>query len=81
MALANWSFIPLLSSYPPSVFPNVALWNVSNGIGLEYQIQISWPFNWPSRDVESTALTMYNLPLALSDFSLSIDNQNVQVCP
>lgn len=61
MALANytWSFNPIVSAFPETVFPNVALWNVTNGVDLNYQIQVSWPLEWTSRDeANGSALTM-----------------------
>ncbi|PGH14498.1 hypothetical protein AJ79_02991 [Helicocarpus griseus UAMH5409] len=61
-SLTNWTFNSLVpSGFPATVLPNVEFWNVSNGINPEYQIQVSWPLEWASRDVESTALTMYVL--------------------
>ncbi|KAK9783438.1 putative Alpha/Beta hydrolase protein [Seiridium cardinale] len=36
-----------------TVYPNIALWNVSNGNDLDYQIQLSWPLDWASRDVDN----------------------------
>ena len=56
---ANWSFEPLISSFPPTIFPNVQLWNISNGLGLEYQVEVSWPFGWESQETEASALAMY----------------------
>ncbi|KAH8884182.1 hypothetical protein GQ53DRAFT_846492 [Thozetella sp. PMI_491] len=64
MALSNytWTFDPIVTAFPHTVFPNVALWNVTNGIDLNYQVQVSWPLTWTSRDeANSTALTMYVL--------------------
>lgn len=61
MALANytWSFNPIPSIFPETVFPNIALWNVTNGLDLNYQIQVSWPLEWAARDqANGTALTM-----------------------
>lgn len=61
MALTNytWSFHPIVSAFPETVFPNVALWNVTNGVDSNYQIQVSWPLEWTSRDQASgSALTM-----------------------
>ncbi|KAK3329209.1 Alpha/Beta hydrolase protein [Apodospora peruviana] len=63
-SIGNWSFIPLVSAFPTTVFPNIALWNVTNAVtDLTYQIEISWPFEWgssPPEDVSNkTALTMY----------------------
>lgn len=59
MANYTWSFDPIVSAFPQTVFPNVALWNVTNGIDLSYQIQLSWPLDWTSRDVTNvTALPM-----------------------
>lgn len=61
MALTNysWTFSPLVPAFPPTVLPNIALWNVTNGIDLNYQVQLSWPLEWASRgDANGTALTM-----------------------
>ncbi|KAJ7363768.1 Alpha/Beta hydrolase protein [Mycena albidolilacea] len=59
---SSWAFNPLVS-FPPTVFPNTALWNVSNGdLGLEYQIGVSWPLNWTSTNTSaSDVLSMYVL--------------------
>jgi hypothetical protein len=62
MALSypNWVFSPIVEAFPHTVFPNTALWNVTNGIDLEYQIKLSWPLTWTSRDeANNTAHTMY----------------------
>ncbi|KAK3293813.1 Alpha/Beta hydrolase protein [Chaetomium fimeti] len=60
--IAEWSFTPL-PAFAPTVFPNIALWDVSNAVkNLTYQVQISWPFEWESREVtDKSALTMYVL--------------------
>lgn len=61
MALTNysWSFNPIVSEFPATVLPNVALWNATNGVDLDYQIQVSWPLGWTSRDeAKGPALTM-----------------------
>lgn len=38
MALTNqtWSFIPLVTAFPETLFPNVAFWNITNGLDLQY---------------------------------------------
>ncbi|CCC06337.1 hypothetical protein SMACR_00552 [Sordaria macrospora] len=60
-SLGNWTFVPY-PSFLPTVFANTALWNVSNAVKQkEYQIQISWPFKWESREVAKPALAMYLL--------------------
>ncbi|SPO04353.1 related to hydrolase of the alpha/beta superfamily [Cephalotrichum gorgonifer] len=59
-ALANWSFAPL-PPFAPTIFPNIQLWNVSDGLGLEYQVEVSWPFEWTSQEAEVSALAMYVL--------------------
>jgi predicted alpha/beta superfamily hydrolase len=56
--IGAWSFHPLITSLPPTVLPNVAYWNVTNGT-WEYQVQVSWPLNWTSIDAESTVETLY----------------------
>jgi hypothetical protein len=58
-SLTAWSFTPLLA-FAPTVFPNIAMWNVSNTAkNLTYQVEISWPFEWASREVTNkSALTM-----------------------
>ncbi|KAK3392760.1 Alpha/Beta hydrolase protein [Podospora didyma] len=58
---AHWTFTPLVSAFPTTVFPNIALWNASNAVkNLTYQIEVSWPFEWESREVANkTALAMY----------------------
>jgi hypothetical protein len=58
-SLGLWSFTPL-PAFAPTVFPNIAMWNVSNAAkNLTYQIEISWPFEWTSRDVtDKSALAM-----------------------
>ncbi|KAF2827076.1 siderophore esteras-like protein IroE-like protein [Ophiobolus disseminans] len=55
-----WSFYPLITSFPPTVLPNIAYWNVTNGT-WEYQIQVSWPLNWTSTNALSTVETLYVL--------------------
>ncbi|KAH6855558.1 Alpha/Beta hydrolase protein [Chaetomium sp. MPI-CAGE-AT-0009] len=59
---AEWSFTPL-PAFAPTVFPNIAMWDVSNAAkNLTYQVQISWPFEWESREVTNkSALTVYVL--------------------
>ena len=59
-ALGNWSFTPLVPAFPTAVLPNIALWDVTNAVdNRTYQIQVSWPFEWESREVvNKTALTM-----------------------
>lgn len=54
-----WSFTPF-PAFPATLFPNIALWNASNAAkNLTYQIQISWPFEWESRQVANkSALAM-----------------------
>lgn len=55
----TWSFLPVVSAFPQTVFPNVALWNATNGVDLQYQIQLSWPLDWSSPgEANGTALTM-----------------------
>jgi hypothetical protein len=60
---SSWAFNPLVPSFPPTVFPNTALWNLSNGdLGLEYQIGVSWPLNWTSTNTSaSDVLSMFVL--------------------
>ncbi|KAK3335224.1 Alpha/Beta hydrolase protein [Cercophora scortea] len=65
MASSNtgtWSFTPLAADLPSTLFPNVAFWNASSSATHPvYQVQISWPFEWESRLVHKSALTMYAL--------------------
>lgn len=58
-SLGNWSFNPL-PAFAPTVFPNIAMWDVNNTAkNLSYQVQISWPFEWESREVtDKSALTL-----------------------
>lgn len=57
-SLGNWTITPY-PSFLPTVFANTALWNISNAVKQkEYQIQISWPFRWESRNVTKPALAM-----------------------
>lgn len=61
MALTNytWSFDPIVSGFPETWFPNVALWNVTSGSDLQYQVTVSWPLEWDSREeANGSALTM-----------------------
>ncbi|KAF1911537.1 Alpha/Beta hydrolase protein [Ampelomyces quisqualis] len=55
-----WSFHPLVEAFPPTILPNIAYWNVTNGT-WDYQVQVSWPLNWTSKDVNSTVETLYVL--------------------
>ncbi len=57
--LANWTFTPF-PPFPTTVFPSFAIWNATNAIrNTTYQIQVSWPFEWESREVgNKSALTM-----------------------
>ncbi|GAB1310716.1 Siderophore esteras-like protein IroE-like protein [Madurella fahalii] len=61
-SLGDWTFTPY-PPFPHTVFPNIALWNVSSvAKNMTYQVQVSWPFEWESRDVsDKTAVTMYVL--------------------
>ncbi|KAF2014201.1 siderophore esteras-like protein IroE-like protein [Aaosphaeria arxii CBS 175.79] len=59
-SVGAWSFNPLVEAFPATVLPNIAYWNVSNGT-WEYQVQVSWPLNWTSRDVDSSVETLYVL--------------------
>ncbi|KAF2274952.1 siderophore esteras-like protein IroE-like protein [Westerdykella ornata] len=59
-SIGSWSFHPLVTSFPPTVLPNVGYWNITNGT-WEYQVQISWPLNWTSTDVQSHVNTLYVL--------------------
>ncbi|KAK4171350.1 Alpha/Beta hydrolase protein [Triangularia setosa] len=60
MSLNTWSFTPF-PPLPATILPNVAFWNATNPANnLTYQIQVSWPFEWSSRNVTNkTALPMY----------------------
>lgn len=58
MASLGWTFTPY-PPFPATVFPNIALWNISNAAkNLTYQIEVSWPFEWESPEVAKSALTM-----------------------
>ncbi|KAK4185709.1 Alpha/Beta hydrolase protein [Podospora australis] len=56
----SWSFTPF-PPFPATILPNVAYWNATNQFNnLTYQIGVSWPFEWDSRNVTNkTALSMY----------------------
>lgn len=72
-SIGSWSFYPLLTSFPPTVLPNIAYWNVTNGT-WEYQVQVSWPLNWTSKDAQSTVDTLYAVsryPKDLTPYLLS----------
>ncbi|EMD61915.1 hypothetical protein COCSADRAFT_201441 [Bipolaris sorokiniana ND90Pr] len=55
-----WQFNPIATSWPTNVLPNLAFWTATNG-SWEYQIQLSWPLNWTSREETSVVETMYIL--------------------
>ncbi|KAI1867760.1 uncharacterized protein JN550_006901 [Neoarthrinium moseri] len=57
----TWSFSPIVTAIPQMILPNIALWNATNNANLTYQIQLSWPLAWGSRDINATALSMYVL--------------------
>ncbi|KAF2707161.1 hypothetical protein K504DRAFT_504337 [Pleomassaria siparia CBS 279.74] len=59
-AVGNWSFVPLITSFPSTVLPNIAFWSVTNGT-WEYQLQIAYPLNWTSQNEDSTVDTLYVL--------------------
>ncbi|KAI9162745.1 Siderophore triacetylfusarinine C esterase [Paramyrothecium foliicola] len=64
MGICNltWAFDSIVEAFPQTVFPNVALWNVTNGVDLGYQIKVSWPLTWTSpEEANSTVQTMYVL--------------------
>ncbi|KAK4670053.1 uncharacterized protein QC763_208330 [Podospora pseudopauciseta] len=60
VSLSGWSFTAF-PPFPATLLPNYAVWNATNeSKNLTYQIGVSWPFEWQSRDVTNkTALTMY----------------------
>ncbi|KAF2683281.1 hypothetical protein K458DRAFT_432118 [Lentithecium fluviatile CBS 122367] len=58
--IGNWTFSPLLESFPSTIFPNLGFWSASNG-SWEYQIQVAWPLNWTSREEEGLVETLYVL--------------------
>ncbi|KAK4243897.1 ferri-bacillibactin esterase [Corynascus novoguineensis] len=60
--VANWSFTPF-PPFPATIFPNIAVWNASSNINnTTYQGQVSWPFEWKTREESNgPALTMYVL--------------------
>jgi len=57
--VGNWSFTPF-PPFPATLFPNMAVWNATSAVrNMTYQIQVSWPFEWESREVPGkSALTM-----------------------
>lgn len=58
---SNWTF-NAFPPFPPTVLPNVALWNATNPTTNQtFQITASWPFEWSSRNVTKPALAMYVL--------------------
>ncbi|KAF2265559.1 siderophore esteras-like protein IroE-like protein [Lojkania enalia] len=59
-SIGTWSFHPIITSFPPTVLPNIAYWNVTNGT-WEYQVQLAWPLNWTSTNVDSIVDTLYVL--------------------
>ncbi|KAJ4301118.1 hypothetical protein N0V90_003208 [Kalmusia sp. IMI 367209] len=59
-ALGNWTFTPLITSFPSTVLPNLGFWNASNGT-WEYQIEVAWPLNWTSREDNALVETLYVL--------------------
>ncbi|KAF2645785.1 hypothetical protein P280DRAFT_545702 [Massarina eburnea CBS 473.64] len=59
-AIGNWTFTPLITSFPSTIFPNLGFWNASNGT-WEYQIEVAWPLNWTSRNENGLVETLYVL--------------------
>ncbi|KAK4666555.1 hypothetical protein QC763_301250 [Podospora pseudopauciseta] len=59
MSLTNWLFTPF-PPLPATILPNAAFWNATNPVNnITYQIQVSWPFEWSSRNVANkTALSI-----------------------
>ncbi|KAK3377263.1 Alpha/Beta hydrolase protein [Lasiosphaeria ovina] len=60
--LGNWTFTPF-PAFPATLLANTAVWNASSVVlNMTYQIGVSWPFQWDSREVSNkSALTMYVL--------------------
>lgn len=67
--VANWSFTPF-PPFPATLFPNIAIWNATSAVrNMTYQIQVSWPFEWESREVSGkSALTMSVFSAAFFSF-------------
>ncbi|KAF7540962.1 hypothetical protein G7054_g963 [Neopestalotiopsis clavispora] len=59
-SIGPWSFNPIVTSFPPTLLPNIAYWNVTNGT-YTYQVQLSWPLNWTSTEADSTVDTLFVL--------------------
>lgn len=75
-SLDSWSFAAH-PPFPATVLPNYAVWNATNEArNITYQIGVSWPFEWESREVSNkTALTMQ---VSLSSHLLSSSSLNTQ---
>lgn len=56
-SIGNWTFTPIITSFPSTVLPNLAFWSASNGT-WEYQLEIAYPLNWTSQNEDSTVETM-----------------------
>jgi len=58
-SFSSWSFTAF-PPFPATVLPNYAMWNAINEFkNITYQIGVSWPFEWESREATNkTALTM-----------------------
>lgn len=46
--LVGWSF----RQGDDAILPNTASWVVTNTSSVTYQIRVSWPLRWTSRDVQ-----------------------------
>lgn len=58
MASTTWTFTPL-PPLPPTLLPNTAFYNATSS-NLTYQISLSYPFEWGSPTLPTTAITTTN---------------------
>lgn len=72
MANYTWSFNQIVPAFPESFSPNIALWSVTNGVDLNYEIQLSWPLDWTSQN----ATNVTALPMLDSNCGCSLPDQN-----
>lgn len=56
--LAGWAF-----RRGDAIVPNTASWILTNTSGVTYEIRVSWPLCWTSREIHNQrAHIMYELP-------------------